>query len=317
MLDKFEVNLGTNDDDLYLNLSKYQKPFEILPNVKHKPEMLIDDDIEPPKLKFKPKKSNAETLTTKTTINIKSKRMITPQTPYTTLTTKSPIIDKPKRITTPQTSYTTLTTESPITEKPKPIIIPVKKAVKTVNSTSTSKANPQLEMQKYIAKVEAEKTKQAKIRTSTVQEHLQNWHKQQDESISNMQTIYSNVQNLLEMFETFSADSYYKYIKQFASSQIELFNLIHEHYEQQSELAAKSMSNDYYNAVDNYTLYLEKIIYSLASFGVAEIVSESGTPINNKIHDIINKTNAKVVKKSLRSGFIYKDTVLQKELIET
>ena len=152
------------------------------------------------------------------------------------------------------------------------------------------------------------------------QERIKTWNQKQDEIIQQIHKMQPDVQQLLKNFMSFSETLYNNYIRLFAMNQIDLFNIIDENYKYHKPISQKTESRDYSNAVDNYSTYLEIIIDDLASFGIEGFTTNIGESFDGKFHEVINNKNfsphTAVIKKSLRSGFKYKDVVLQKELVE-
>ena len=109
-----------------------------------------------------------------------------------------------------------------------------------------------------------------------------------------------------------------KYVLQFARMQIELYNLISDNYIYHKEVSEKSGNQDYINAVSNYEEFLYSLSDALAVFGVEEIVSYPGDAFDGKIHETESNgfsSRSAVIKKSIRTGYRYKDIIIQKEKV--
>ena len=176
------------------------------------------------------------------------------------------------------------------------------------------------EVQKYIAAAEADRTKRTKIRIDNNRASIRGWYQRQDNAVKHLMEMQPKIQELLNDFSSISNALFENYIRQFANGQIELFNLILSNYEYHKDIAEQSQNKDHLNAVENYKDYMEIIIDQLAIFGVEEIKSSAGTPFDGKIHEVVNTKSFSprnsLIKKSVRSGFMYKETMLQREKVE-
>lgn len=196
--------------------------------------------------------------------------------------------------------------------------IPAKSS--TLMEGYAARTNAQIEWQKQLAEFRAERAEKFKRRREDNRQNVSTWHKEQAEVIQAVKTLQAPAQKLLEQFINFSGMLTENYVARFASTYIELYNLIAENLTSHAPKAEKSQSGDYYNAVENYKDYLEMIIDALANFGVEEITSSEGTRFDGKIHDVKNTRNFypsfATIKRSLRAGFRYGDRILQKEQVE-
>lgn len=196
--------------------------------------------------------------------------------------------------------------------------IPAKSS--TLMEGYAARTNAQIEWQKQLAEFRTDRAEKFKLRREDNRQNVSAWHNEQAEVIQAVKTLQEPAQKLLEQFINFSGVLTENYVVRFASTYIELYNLIAENLTSHAPKAEKSQSGDYYNAVENYKDYLEMIVDALSNFGVEEIASSEGTRFDGKIHDVKNTRNFypsfATVKRSLRVGFRYGDRILQKEQVE-
>lgn len=150
-------------------------------------------------------------------------------------------------------------------------------------------------------------------------EIIDKWHSEIDDMNQTLKSIQPDVSKMLENIMGFSDKITEKYVLQFARMQIELYNFISDNYIYHKEMSEKSGNQDYINAVSNYEEFLYSLSDALAVFGVEEIVSYPGDAFDGKIHQVqtdIFSSRSAVIKKSVRSGYRYKDVVIQKEKVE-
>ena len=180
--------------------------------------------------------------------------------------------------------------------------------------------NSQLDWEKYIAATESARAKQAKIRRNDNKQKILAWYGEQANLTQVVKELQMPAQKLLEDLRNFSQNLTENYIVQFAMTQIEIFNLVADNFGWHAPRAEASQNKNYYDAVENYKVYLEMIIDALADFGIEEISSDDGAKFDSKIHDVKNTKNfyppTTTIKKSLRSGFRYGNLILQKEEVE-
>lgn len=157
------------------------------------------------------------------------------------------------------------------------------------------------------------------MRIEANQKNIEKWHDQNNVLKQQFLEVQPLLAQSLEKIMTFSNEITEQYVIQFASSQIQLFNLIADSYDYHCQLALNSDNEDYKNAILNYEDFLEVIVDNLAMFGIEEIHSETNVPFDGKYHEVINQQQFSpketVVKESARSGFKYRDIILQKEKI--
>lgn len=150
-------------------------------------------------------------------------------------------------------------------------------------------------------------------------ELVEKWHSDITEINDTLKSIQPDVSKMLETIMNFSNKITEEYVLQFAKMQIDLYNYVTDLYPYHKKASLDSKNQDYINAVDNYEEILYSISDSLAVFGVEEIVSSSGDEFDGKIHESNTKnfsSRNSIIKHTLRSGYRYKDIVIQKELVE-
>lgn len=166
---------------------------------------------------------------------------------------------------------------------------------------------------------ERELTQRTQARRKENQAHIQAWHEEQAQIMAQIAQMQPAVSKLLQGFISFSDQMTDNCVLQFARSLIDLYNLIADGYSYHQRLAEESGDINYRKAVMNYEEYCSSIIDCLAPFGVEEISSAPGEGFDGKIHDAQNSADfssrTALVKESLRTGFRYKDLILQKEKV--
>lgn len=149
-------------------------------------------------------------------------------------------------------------------------------------------------------------------------EIIDKWHSEIDDMNQTLKSIQPDVSKMLENIMGFSDKITEKYVLQFARMQIELYNFISDNYIYHKEVSEKSGNQDYINAVSNYEEFLYSLSDALAVFGVEEIVSYPGDAFDGKIHETESNgfsSRSAVIKKSIRTGYRYKDIIIQKEKV--
>jgi len=178
----------------------------------------------------------------------------------------------------------------------------------------------QPDWEKYLAANESAHAKQAELRRNDNKQKILAWYGEQANLTQAVKELQMPAQKLLEDFRNFSHNLTENYIVQFAMTQIEIFNLIVDNFAWHAPRAEAAQNKNYYDAVENYKVYLEMIIDALADFGIEEISSNDGAKFDSKIHDVKNTKNfyppTATIKKSLRAGFRYGNLILQKEEVE-
>ena len=150
-------------------------------------------------------------------------------------------------------------------------------------------------------------------------EIINKWHAEIDDISNTFKSIQPEVSKMLEIVMGFSDKITEKYILQFARMQIDLYNFISDNYIYHKKVSEHSQNQDYINAVSNYEEFLYSISDALAVFGVEEIVSYPGDAFDGKIHETESSdfsSRSAVIRKSIRSGYRYKDIIIQKEKVE-
>ncbi len=149
--------------------------------------------------------------------------------------------------------------------------------------------------------------------------HVQLWHDEQARISEKLMEMQPALGQLIKGFMNFSDTITEQYVLQFAKMQAELFDLIWDACLYHKKKAESSGSRDYMNAVLNYEEYMFSIVDSLAAFGIEEICSSPGTAFDGMIHEPDSgsfSTKTALVGESVRSGFRYKDIIIQKEKIK-
>lgn len=179
------------------------------------------------------------------------------------------------------------------------------------NNTST-KINAVKEPENHLPPKNERRMEQNKI-------NVQLWHDEQAGINAKLMEMQPVISQLLKDFMAFSDKITEQYVLQFARMQIELFNLIYDGYVYHKKEAGLSGNKDYVNAISNYNEYMLSIIDHLSVFGIEEIVSNPGTTFDGTIHESdtvsFSSKNA-LIAESVRSGFKYKNIVIQKEKIK-
>lgn len=159
----------------------------------------------------------------------------------------------------------------------------------------------------------------SELRSNNNRANVQQWHEETSAINSTLLELQPTVSNLLQKIMSFSNDITENYVLQFAKMQIELFNLIADNYEYHLKVSGGSSNQDYINAVSNHRDFLDMIVDNMSAFGIEEIVSKRGTGFDGSIHEVVGNNEfsprLSMVKESVRSGFKYKDIVIQKEKI--
>ncbi len=182
-------------------------------------------------------------------------------------------------------------------------------------------------------KAEQQKLEQQRAERESIRRRLEDnrrsiteWHENQKSiagEIAKIQpgvnTILSEISSIHKGFVSLSDRIVEECVRQFAERYIYLFNFISDNLDSHREKAERSGNNDYYNAVMNYEDFRGMIIDDLAALGVEEIKTEPGGKFDGKIHEAANTSrftpSLAVVKKSVRSGFRYKEIVFQREKV--
>lgn len=156
-------------------------------------------------------------------------------------------------------------------------------------------------------------------RSNNCKVNVQRWHDENQVIISKLNEMQPLISKILQKIMQFSDDITESYILQFAKMQIELFNLIADNLQYHINVVAKSNNQDYHNAVSNYQEFMDTIIDNLSAFGIEEITSRVGSRFDGNLHEVMDSTDfsprLSSVKESVRTGFKYKDIIIQKERI--
>lgn len=149
---------------------------------------------------------------------------------------------------------------------------------------------------------------------------VESWHRDRIQLNEKVLSLQAELSGLLNQFLGFSEAVTDNYILRFANNLIELYNLVFDGFTYHNSRSLSSNDADYYNAVANYQVYMDVISDALADFGIEELRSSSGNSFDGHIHIVRNTSNytprTAKVQKSVRPGFRYGKTVIQKEWIE-
>lgn len=170
-----------------------------------------------------------------------------------------------------------------------------------------------------VSEAEVQSPRKSEERAKQNQINIQLWHDEQAGISAKLLEMQPIASQLLKNFMSFSDNITEKYILQFARMQIELFNLIHDGYAYHKKKATLSGNKNYVNAICNYDEYMLSIIDHLSVFGIEEIISHPKIRFNGIIHEPdIDSFSAKtaLIAESIRSGFRYKDIIIQKEKVK-
>lgn len=156
---------------------------------------------------------------------------------------------------------------------------------------------------------------------SMMQKALQSdWMNAQKNYVDSLRALQPDLTKMLNVILNIAKETDEQYVIRFAELQLELYNLIYDEYIAQRELAYKSNNQNYINAVENYLAHMDAIADSLSAFGVEELCSNPGDNYDSHIHEAVDKRKiagrSQHIVAHLRSGFRYKKTVVQKELVD-
>lgn len=156
-------------------------------------------------------------------------------------------------------------------------------------------------------------------RSNNCKVNVQRWHDENQIIIRKLNEMQPSISETLQKIMQFSDEITESYILQFAKMQIELFNLIADNLQYHLNAVNESNNQDYHNAVSNYQEFMDTIIDNLSAFGIEEISSRTGSRFDGNLHEVMDSTEfsprLSSVKESVRTGFKYKDIVIQKERI--
>ncbi|MBO6046236.1 MAG: nucleotide exchange factor GrpE [Erysipelotrichaceae bacterium] len=166
-----------------------------------------------------------------------------------------------------------------------------------------------------VAKIVDERT-QLRINSANNVKEFNERFVQLDDDILKIQSSATEVVNQVINFKQELTNNY---ILQFASSLIDLYDMIADSYDYHHKNIEMTDDQNYRNAIFNYETFLEEIIDKLSYLGVTTIISEPGDSLNGSYHQVVNTqsfSSRAIVSKSVRAGFMYKDRMLRKERIE-
>lgn len=162
-------------------------------------------------------------------------------------------------------------------------------------------------------------TRDLLIRKKMQKQLQENWLGAQNEISLSLKNIQPDIASLLETVMNFTKSIDEKFVLRLVDLLVELYNLLYDGYVAHRNYAYDSNNKNYQNAVENYLAYMDSIADIMSSFGVEEIYSNPGEEYNPHIHEHhVVQNNAKksaIIKEHLKSGFIYKDNIIQKELV--
>lgn len=153
-----------------------------------------------------------------------------------------------------------------------------------------------------------------------MQEKLQaDWISSQNEITSSLQAIQPDIATILKTIMDFTQTTDEKFVLRLVDLLLELYNLLYDGYVSHKEYAYTSNNKNYQNAVENYVAYMDSIADIMTSFGIEEIYSNPGDEFDPHLHETSEYPNlgrkTAIIKDHLKSGFVYKDNIIQKELV--
>ena len=156
-------------------------------------------------------------------------------------------------------------------------------------------------------------------RSNNCKINVQKWHDENQSILKKLNEMQPSVSQVLQKMMQFSEEITKSYILQFAKMQIELFNLIVDNLQYHLNAVTGSNDQNYHNAVSNYQEFMDMLVDNLSAFGIEEITSRVGSRFDGNLHEVMNSTDfsprLSSVKESVRTGFKYKDIIIQKERI--
>lgn len=174
----------------------------------------------------------------------------------------------------------------------------------------------QLTQKKTAVEIDSKKSLE---RSSNCRANVQQWHNETLKIQQKLNEMQPMVGEVLKKMTGFANEITEGYVLQFAKMQIELYNLISDNLFYHANAVRRSNDQNYVNAVANYQEFLDMIVDNLSAFGIEEISSGLGTRFDGSVHEVVDNADfspkLSSVKDSLRSGFKYKDIIIQKEKI--
>lgn len=156
-------------------------------------------------------------------------------------------------------------------------------------------------------------------RSNNCKINIQRWHDENQAILRKLNEMQPSISEILQKMMQFSNEITENYVLQFAKMQIGLFNLIADNLQYHMSVVNKSNNQDYYNAVANYQEFMDMIIDNLSAFGIEEISSVVGSKFDGNLHEVRDSNDfsprLSSIKESVRTGFKYKDLVIQKERV--
>lgn len=168
-------------------------------------------------------------------------------------------------------------------------------------------------------RIENEITTRTKQRTEAKKELVNKWHENQLSLIESTHLLQTGITEIYNKLVNQSDEILNSCIIKFADSLIEIYNCIDYSLKFHEDQAKETENPDYYAAVANYKEYMELLSDAMATFGIEEIISPNNTAFNPQIHEVIDTNSFSIrnttIKKSVRSGFKYKEIIFQKEKV--
>jgi molecular chaperone GrpE (heat shock protein) len=137
---------------------------------------------------------------------------------------------------------------------------------------------------------------------------------------ANLEPLRASTRDMLRAVIKLGENTAFDNTEQMLKELIAFYNLILDSNRKHKAKAKKSGDPDYMQLAENCSEFLEYILDIMADFGAEEIKSPMGTVFQASIHEL--KATAHplslkdcVVRRSVRSGFRFRDNILQKELV--
>ena len=129
------------------------------------------------------------------------------------------------------------------------------------------------------------------------------------------------VQSMLDMVKDLQSELYEQFIRKIAFVEIGNYNAIFDLYNNIVKTQQMNDNRECSVVMSNYKQLMNRIESTLHGLNIEIIKSDIGTVVNENLHTVvnansINKSQKMTVKKSIKPGFIYKDTALLKEEVE-
>ena len=166
---------------------------------------------------------------------------------------------------------------------------------------------------------ECERTNYNEMRKKMQDKLREDWLTSQNEITKSLQVLQPDVTKILESIMSFTRNTDESFVLRLSDLLIGFYNSIYDCYEFHKKYTDLTEDENYKNAVENYCMYMDEITDIMSSFGVEEIYSNPGEEFDPHIHELCENVKLKrkkyVLKVHLKSGFRYKDNIIQKELV--